>query len=88
MGDNPAAPKYDMIQHNIAFHCPDWLQIQDKADTLPGITIRANLTDKDPLFVDAAHGNYQLKPHSPAYALGFQRIPFEQIGLYRDIGRP
>jgi len=81
LSDNPDAPKYDVIQHNIAFRCPDWLQIQDKADTLPGITIRANLTDKDPLFVDAAHGNYQLKPGSPAFALGFQRIPFEKIGL-------
>lgn len=78
--DNPAAPKYDVIQHNIAFRCPNWLEIQDKADTLPEITIGANLTDKDPLFVDAAHGNYQLKPNSPAYALGFQRIPFEKIG--------
>ena len=81
LGDNPAAPKYDVIGRNIAFHCPDWLQIQDKADTLPGISIRANLTDKDPLFVDAAHGNYQLKSGSPAFALGFQRIPFEKIGL-------
>jgi len=83
LADNPNAPKYDVIGHNIAFHCPDWLQIQDKADTLPDISIRANLTGRDPLFVDAAHGNYQLKPGSPAFALGFQRIPFEKIGLER-----
>jgi hypothetical protein len=80
LSDNPAAPKYDVIQHNIAFRCPNWLEIQDKADTLPDITISANLTDKDPLFVDALHGNYQLQANSPAYALGFQRIPFEKIG--------
>ena len=80
LSDNPAAPKYDVIQHNITVRCPNWLEIQDKADTLPGITIQDNLTDKDPLFVDAAHGNYQLKANSPAYALGFQRIPFEKIG--------
>ena len=79
--DNPNAPKYDVIEHNIAFHCPDWLQIQDKADALPGITIRDNLTGKDPLFMDAAHGNYQLKAGSPAFALGFQRLPFEKMGL-------
>ena len=81
--DNPTAPKYDVIQHNIAVRCPDWLQIQDKADALPGITIRDNLTGKDPLFVDAAHGNYQLKAGSPAFALGFQRLPFEKMGLER-----
>ena len=80
LADNPAAPKYDAIQHNIAFRCPNWLEIQDKADTLPGITIRSNLVETDPLFVDAPHGNYQLKTNSPAYALGFQRIPFEKIG--------
>ena len=79
--DNPDAPKYDVIQHNIVFRCPDWLQIQDKADSLPGISIRANLTGRDPLFVDAAHGDYQLKSGSPAFALGFRRIPFEKIGL-------
>ena len=81
LADNPTAPKYVVIQHNIAFRCPDWLQIQDKADTLPGISIRANLVNTDPLFVDAAHGNYQLKPGSPALALGFQRLPLEKMGL-------
>jgi len=70
-----------VIQNNIAVRCPDWLQIQDKADALPGITIRDNLTGKDPLFVDAAHGDYRLKANSPAFALGFQRVPFEKMGL-------
>ena len=79
--DNPTAPKYDVIQNNIAVRCPDWLQIQDKVDALPGITIRDNLTDHDPLFVDAAHGDYRLKANSPAFALGFQRVPFEKMGL-------
>ena len=81
LSDNPAAPKYVQIQHNIAVRCPDWLQIQDKADTLPDVTIGANLTDADPLFVDAAHGDYRLKPNSPVYALGFQRLPIEKMGL-------
>ncbi len=84
--DNPDAPKYDVIQRNIAFHCPDWLQIQDKADALPGITIKDNLTDRDPLLVDAARGNYQLKAGSPAFALGFQRVPFERMGLDKKGG--
>ncbi|OHB83370.1 MAG: hypothetical protein A2V98_23040 [Planctomycetes bacterium RBG_16_64_12] len=35
----------------------------------------------DPLFVDPARGDYRLKPDSPALKLGFQPIPFEQIGL-------
>jgi hypothetical protein len=38
----------------------------------------------DPLFVDAAKDDYRLKPESPALALGFEPIPTEKIGPYRD----
>jgi parallel beta-helix repeat protein len=37
-----------------------------------------------PLFVDAAADNYDLADNSPAFALGFKRIPVERIGLYPD----
>ena len=35
----------------------------------------------DPLFANAAQGNFTLAANSPAYALGFQDIPTAQIGL-------
>ena len=38
----------------------------------------------DPLFVDPAHDDYRLQPRSPALELGFEPIPFEKIGRYRD----
>ena len=41
----------------------------------------------DPLFVDAAHGDFTLKPDSPALKLGFQPIPLREIGLYPDDAR-
>ncbi|MBM3500373.1 MAG: hypothetical protein FJX74_17080, partial [Armatimonadetes bacterium] len=38
----------------------------------------------DPRFVDPANGDYRLRPDSPALKLGFQPIPFDEIGPYRD----
>ena len=38
----------------------------------------------DPLFVDPPNDNYQLEDDSPAYALGFEPIPMEKIGLVDD----
>jgi len=38
----------------------------------------------DPLFVDRAGGDYRLRPDSPALALGFEPIPVDKIGPYRD----
>ncbi|OPZ55460.1 MAG: hypothetical protein BWY88_01406 [Synergistetes bacterium ADurb.Bin520] len=34
----------------------------------------------DPLFVDAKRDDYRLKPESPAWELGFRRLPLERIG--------
>lgn len=56
-----------------------WLNIAWLADSKI-IDVADNLTSEDPLFVDAAKMNFQLRETSPAYKLGFQKIPFEQIG--------
>ncbi len=34
----------------------------------------------DPMFTDPEHDDYTLKPDSPAFKLGFERIPVEKIG--------
>lgn len=41
----------------------------------------------DPLFIDAARGDFRLKPESPALKLGFEPIPFDKIGPYQDEAR-
>jgi len=42
----------------------------------------------DPLFLNAAKDDYRLRSDSPAFKLGFKRIPVEKIGCYRDPLRP
>ena len=48
------------------------------------LEVQDNLLAADPGFVDAAAGDYRLREDSPAWALGFQRIPVEEIGLQKD----
>lgn len=38
----------------------------------------------DPMFVDPASDDYRLRPGSPAEKIGFQPIPIDRIGPYRD----
>ncbi len=49
--------------------------------TKEAVVVGANLTDKDPLFVDPGKGDFRLKANSPASALAFEPIPFQRIGL-------
>lgn len=35
----------------------------------------------DPLFVDAEHDDYRLRPESPAWKLGFQQVELSRIGI-------
>jgi hypothetical protein len=41
----------------------------------------------DPLFVNAAEDDYRLEARSPAWDLGFERIPVEKIGPYAHSNR-
>lgn len=38
----------------------------------------------DPLFEDAENEDYRLRDDSPAFKIGFQQIPVDKIGPYRD----
>ena len=80
-GPDPAAPGGSLIARNV-FQGGKWDEVDAKAR--PFVTFQDNLLDADPRFVDAASGNYQLRDDSPAYKLGFERIPIEKIGLVDD----
>jgi len=38
----------------------------------------------DPGFLDPDHGDFRLRPDSPAFALGFKPIAVDKIGPYPD----
>ena len=79
--EDPMAPRGNVIARNICVG-GRWGDFEAKAKPL--VTFQDNLLKEDPRFVDADHGNFQLKDDSPAFKLGFQRIPLEKIGLYQD----
>jgi len=80
LDDEPAAPKGNIIARNISVG-GKWDGIYSEAR--PYVTLRDNLVDQDPGFIGTPPENFQLRDDSPAYKLGFQKIPMENIGLYR-----
>lgn len=79
--DGGVPPENNRIARNVCVG--RWLHIYWHA-TGEMMDIRDNLTETDPRFVAVERRNFELRPESPAWALGFQRIPWEKIGLYRD----
>ena len=80
----PKAPEGNVITRNICWG-GEWDGMQDEAEKY--VTIENNLIQEDPHFVDAENKDFRLKDDSPAFALGFQPIPIEKIGLYESPDR-
>ena len=78
---DPAVPKGNVIQRNVCYG-GRWLDLQGVQRSI--VTIKDNLTETDPYFVDPDNMNFQLKGNSPAYKLGFKQIPIEKIGPTKD----
>ncbi|MBT9147631.1 MAG: hypothetical protein DDT32_01393 [Syntrophomonadaceae bacterium] len=55
----------------------DWLKMYGRDEDIYDI----NSIVSDPLFVDAANGDYSLQPGSPAFEIGFRPIDVSKIGL-------
>ena len=87
--DEPGEPKYNVITRNVSVGGTwKWLiRRKDAKSPLDQITtIKDNWVEGDPGFVDTNHLNFSLRDDSPVYRKipGFQKIPFNQIGLYPD----
>ena len=80
--DEPALAKYNRILRNI---CSGgrWLDLADGL-TDKIVHFEGNVIEADPGFVDAAKGDYRLKPDSPALKAGFKPLPIEKMGRQAD----
>lgn len=76
-------PANNLIAHNISVGS-QWLHLSFETPPPGSFEARDNLVDEDPRFVDAERLDFRLQEDSPAFALGFEQIPFEQIGLVED----
>lgn len=84
LDDDPMAPKGNTIARNICVG-GKWGSFDSKSQPL--VAFADNLLDVDPRFVDAEHLDFRLRDDSPAWQIGFQRIPVEEIGVYKDSAR-
>jgi len=80
--DEPAAPKGNLVARN-ACQGGRWDGFEKRA--VPYVTFEDNLAMDDLGLIDPAKMNFQLRDDSPVCQKipGFQRIPFEQMGLKR-----
>jgi hypothetical protein len=82
--DEPLAPKGNVVARNICWG-GKWGFTEQKA--MPYIKFEDNLIDVDPKFAGQPPADFRLAEESPARKLGFQRIPFEKIGVYKSDNR-
>lgn len=76
--DDPPVPRGNIVRHNV-FKGGRRIDLQGLDKDL--VTMENNLTEADPRFVDPQARNFQLRDDSPAYNMGFKKIPIETIGL-------
>ncbi len=81
-------PEGTVVARNIFFDVNDMYQNYGTQSWNSYIEFNHNLHNTDPYFVDVANHNFQLEENSPAYALGFIRIPFDAIGLLNISSSP
>ena len=81
--DDPdrSAPKGNVVVRNIQWK-GKWNGIEKKA--YPFVVFKYNLFDLDPHFVNEKELDFRLKEDSPAFKIGFQKIPYDKIGLYKS----
>ena len=74
-------PEGNLVARNVC--AGKWLEVGWHAKQ-EWLGLQSNFVGGDPGFVAPDKMDFRLKKDSPAWAIGFQPIPFEKIGLQRD----
>jgi hypothetical protein len=91
--DEPAAPKGNQVLCNVSFG-GKWDEVDSRARAYQ--TMENNLVDVDPGFAtperigdgkEPRAVDFALKADSPAWGVGFEKLPLDKIGLYEDESR-
>ncbi len=90
LDEEPAAPRGNRVFANVSFG-GTWDGVRSEARKYQAI--ESNLVDVDPLFATPERlgdgkfpraVDFALQPDSPAWAVGFEALPLDAIGLYED----
>ena len=79
LDDAPVLPKGNHIIRNISYG-EKWVEFFNDVDDKM-VIFKDNISTGDPGFIAPEEENFQLREDSPAYKLGFKRIPMEKIGI-------
>ncbi len=79
--DDPAAPKGNVVARNISWG-GQWDGVHKQAR--PYITFSDNYLSKKPFLEGKTPKTFRLSDHSLAKKIGFEPIPFKNIGLFKD----
>jgi hypothetical protein len=81
MDPQPGQPRVNRAKNNVLVRCE-----QASSGNWEFKPEETWITDHDPGFVDAAQGDYRLRPEAEVFQRlpGFQPIPVEKIGVYQS----
>ncbi len=77
--DDPAVAKYNKILNNILVGEGKDYDLANGLDETV-VEMKDNWTEGDPGFINMEEMNFNLKEDSPVFEMGFEKIPFDEIG--------
>ncbi|MCK4999258.1 MAG: right-handed parallel beta-helix repeat-containing protein [Anaerohalosphaera sp.] len=83
LDNDPAIPAGNIVRNNVSFK-GRWIDLQGVKKEW--VKFGSNFVDSDPGFADIANGDLTLRSDSKVFKKlpGFKKIPFREIGLYKD----